>query len=317
MNDNVPVQDRVWAVVAHLSAIAMGMGILLPVVGWSESRRRSNYASYQCMQALGYQSLGYTIWILTTLIVLIVTSISAVASIANFENVEQEIMPIVFSHTALAFGLIGIYFILPIIGAIACAFGKDFRYPIMGKRLAQYLGYDLTLSDETEWLIEEHEDRWVASMGHFSVIIMLWGMLVPLTAWILQGKRSSFLKFQTVQALTFQAGTMLLYILSMVIYFGGAIFFFLSIGGMDAANLDSGFGMIGLVIFLGSMLCVFFIVLLVPLLHIMGQWAGYRVLKGDYYRYPLVGKLVARRVLRNYKPQKKKRPDEENFDRNL
>ena len=72
MNNTPSVEERVWAVIAHLSAIAMGVGILLPVVGWSESRRKSNYASFQSLQALGYQSLGYTIWILTTLVVVIV-----------------------------------------------------------------------------------------------------------------------------------------------------------------------------------------------------------------------------------------------------
>ena len=254
------------------------------------------------MQALGYQTMGYTIWILTTLVILILTGIGSVTGIVNLDNVEQEMMTIVLTHITLMLGLIGVYFTLPVIGAITCAFGKDFRYPIMGKRLAKYLGYDLTISGEAEWMVEDHEDRWAASMGHFSVIIMLWGMLAPLTTWILQGKRSLFLKFQTIQALTFQAGTMLLYIFSMFLYFGGAIFFILSIGGMDAAKLDSGFGMIGLVVFLGSMLCVFGIVLLVPLLHIMGQWAGYRVLKGDDYRYPIVGKLVERRLSGSNKP---------------
>jgi hypothetical protein len=28
----------------------------------------------------------------------------------------------------------------------------------------------------------------------------------------------------------------------------------------------------------------------------MGQWAGYRVLKGDDYHYPVVGKLVEKRL---------------------
>jgi len=298
MDNKPPVEDRVWAVVAHLSALAMGMGILLPVVGWSESRWKSNYASFQSLQALGYQSLGYTIWILTTLIVVVIVSISSVAGIANItnaENLQTEIMTLVFAHTTLMFGLIGIYFALPIIAAIACALGMDFRYPIMGNRLAKYLGYGFSqLNEEDTWLIEEHEDRWVASMGHFAVIIMLWGMLAPITAWITQGKRSAFLKLQSVQAFVFQVGTMLLYVLSMVIYFGGAIFFLISVGGMDAANLDSSFGIVGLVVLFGSLLCVLGIVLLVPLLHIMGQWAGYRIMKGDDYRYPIVGKWVER-----------------------
>jgi uncharacterized Tic20 family protein len=296
MNNKPPVEERIWAVIAHLSAIAMGMGILLPVVGWSESRRKSNYASFQSLQALGYQSLGYTIWILTTLVVVIVVGIAEVAAFANItevENLESELLALVFTHMTLMFGLIGVYFLLPVIAAIACALGKDFRYPIMGNRLASYLGYDPTATgEESTWLIEEHEDRWVASMGHFSVIIMLWGLLVPATAWILQGKRSIFLKFQSTQTVVFQVGTMLLYFLSGILYIGGFIFFLLSVGGMEAANLDSAFGMVGLVVFFGSMLCVFVIVLLVPLLHIMGQYAGYRILKGDDYRYPIVGKRV-------------------------
>jgi len=300
MNNKAPVEERVWAVIAHLSAIAMGMGVLLPVLGWSESRRKSNYASFQCMQALGYQSLGYTIWILTTLVVVVIVSISSIAYIANIvitENFETELWTLVVGHTTLMLGLIGVYFLLPIVAAVACAFGKDFRYPILGNRLAKYLGYEQAVTgEENTWLIEEHEDRWVSSMGHFSVIIMLWGLLVPVTAWMLQGKRSSFLKFQSVQTVVFQIGTLLLYFLSGVLYIGGFVFFLLSIGGMDAMKLDSSFGMIGLIVFFVSMLCTFIIVLLVPLLHIMGQWAGYRVLKGDDYRYPIVGKLIEKRM---------------------
>jgi uncharacterized membrane protein len=47
-----------------------------------------------------------------------------------------------------------------------------------------------------------------------------------------------------------------------------------------------------LAILIVSMLTAALIVLIVPLFHIMGQWAGYRVLKGDDYRYPALGKFV-------------------------
>jgi hypothetical protein len=50
--------------------------------------------------------------------------------------------------------------------------------------------------------------------------------------------------------------------------------------------------MIGLAILFLSMLVAMFIVLLIPSFHILGQWAGYRVLKGDNYRYALIGRLV-------------------------
>lgn len=294
MKNSPSTEERIWAVIAHLSAIAMGMGLLLPVIGWSEQRRKSNYASFQCLQALGYQSLGYTIWILVTLVVVVFTSITAVVGIANIENIQSEMMGIMIAHTTLMFGLIGIYFALPIVGAVACAFGKDFRYPFMGKRLAGYLEYGSSI--EQEWLNEDHEDRWVTAMGHFSVIIMLWGMLVPLTAWILQAKRSLFVRFQTIQTLVFQVSVTLLFFGGMFLYVAGAFALLATIGISGDASLDTTPGMIGIAAFLVLMLIVVVIILIVPLFHIMGQWAGYRVLKGDDYRYPVIGKLIERRL---------------------
>ena len=296
MKNTPTTEERIWAVIAHLSAIAMGMGLLLPVIGWSEQRRKSKYVSFQCLQALGYQSLGYTVWILFTLLVVVFTSITAVVGIANVENLQTEMMSIVIAHTTLMFGLIGIYFALPIVGAVACAFGKDFRYPFMGKRLAGYLEYGS--NTEQEWLNEDHEDRWVTAMGHFSVIIMLWGMLVPLVAWILQGKRSLFLRFQTIQTLAFQIGLTLLFFAGIFLYVVGAIVLLGTVGLSGDAGINSS-GMVGLGIFFIFMLIFFVIVLTVPLFHIMGQWAGYRVLKGDDYHYPVVGKLVEKRLLQS------------------
>ena len=297
MKNTPSTEERIWAVIAHLSAIAMGMGLLLPVIGWSEQRRKSNYASFQCLQALGYQSLGYTIWILVTLVVVVFTSFAAVVGIANVENIQSEMMGIMIAHTSLMFGLIGIYFALPVIGAIACALGKDFRYPFMGKRLAGYLEYGSSL--EQEWLNEDHEDRWVTSMGHFSVIIMLWGILIPVTAWILQGKRSLFLRFQTIQTLFFQISVTLLFFGGMFLYVAGAFVLLGAIGLSGDPGLSTPTGMVGLVAFIVLMLIVVVIILIVPLFHIMGQWAGYRVLKGDNYRYPVIGKLVEKRLLQS------------------
>ena len=75
MNTTPTPEDRVWSVLAHLSALSFGMGILLPVVGWSDQRRKSNYASFQCLQALGYQSVGFTVWALSYLLIVILGAI--------------------------------------------------------------------------------------------------------------------------------------------------------------------------------------------------------------------------------------------------
>lgn len=289
---NIPsTEDRVWAVLSHLSALAFGIGILLPVVGWAEQRRKSKYASFQCLQALGYQSLGYTIWMLFSLIVMIFVVIVMLANIDNAENQDAALGIWMNIFIFVIFGSIGLYFLLPVIAAASCVLGKDFHYPFMGNRLERYLGYD---SSGNEWLIEDHEDRWVTAMGHFSVIIAIWGILAPFTAWMLQGKRSLFLKFQSLQTLVFQAGTLIL-------YFGPIFLFLLGIsiitlmalmGWTGDVRVDSSMGIVGIIFFGGSLLVFFMVILFVPLLHILGQWAGYRVLKGDDYRYPVIGRLV-------------------------
>jgi len=84
--------------------------------------------------------------------------------------------------------------------------------------------------------------------------------------------------------------------LSGVLYFGGSLFFLVSMGLSGEPNINSTAGLIGIGVFLASLLCILLVVLLIPLLHIMGQWAGYRIIKGDKYRYPIVGKLVEKRM---------------------
>ena len=292
MNNAPSTEDRIWAVLSHLSALTLGMGILLPIIGWTEQRRKSNYASFQCLQALGYQSLGYTIWLLSYLVVFTVFLIILVAFSFQTENTSETFDPFLgpwsFIIFVLIFGFLALYFILPLIAAIACALGRDFRYPIMGNRLAHYLEYEPI---KVELMNEHHEDHWVAAMGHFAVIIALWGMLAPLTTWLTQGKQNLFLKFQSIQTLILQVVVLILYFVALFVYFFGFFLLFATMGFMET-QFGSSSGMFSLILFGVISLLAIAIFLLIPLLHILGQWAGYRVLKGDDYRYPLLGRLI-------------------------
>ena len=302
MNTSPTTEERIWAIFSHLSALTFGIGILLPIVGWSDQRHKSKYASFQCLQALGYQSLGYTIWVLFSAIAAIIFVIMMLTALdaagRNGGNVKALVGIWMSIYIAFLLGLIGIYFLFPILAAVSCALGKDFRYPIMGDRLARYLTYDSTeKSEEQTRLNEDHEFRWVAAMGHFSILILIWGMLAPLTTWILYGKRSFFLKFQSIQTLVYQAGTTILYFVALFMYLFGFLLLIAGTGTIGQPNLNSSTGIFGLVVFGVSLLISFLIILLIPLLHILGQWAGYRVLKGYEYRYPLVGKLIERWIV--------------------
>ncbi len=294
MNTTPTTEDRVWAVLSHLSALAFGMGILLPIIGWSEQRRKSKYAAFQCLQALGYQSLGYTVWLLSYLLMIIfLIMIFVIMGVSENSGNVLESGPGIWTTVFLfiIFATFAVYLLLPVIAAVSCALGRDFRYPIMGNRLAKFLGYPQT-DEDSEWLVDVHEDRWVAAMGHLSVIIALWGILAPITAWSLQGKHSPFLKFQSAQTAIFQLLVNLLYMGSGVVAFISVVplMFTTALKGGQNSDIPT----IGLMFFFIFMLISLVVLLILPLFHILGQWAGYRVLKGDDYHYPLIGRLVGK-----------------------
>jgi uncharacterized Tic20 family protein len=275
------------------------MGILLPVIGWSDQRRKSNYASFQCLQALGYQSVGFTIWVLSYLVIVILGSVLLLATLSpgGGENPNVLQKPVLIIFLILILGPLALYFVLPIIAATTCALGKDFHYPFMGDRLARYLDYEGARDTEEQvWLHEDHEFRWVAAMGHFSILIALWGMLAPLTAWMLQGKNNSFLKFQSIQTLLYQAVTTVVYFIGGFLYLFGIVLLVINMGAVGGPDFNSSMGIISTVIMAMILLVSAVLILSVPLLHILGQWAGYRILKGEDYRYPLIGKLVEKQL---------------------
>src|SRR5687767_13284083 len=136
MNPTPTTEDRIWAVLSHLSSLALGMGIVLPIIGWSDQRRKSNYASFQCLQALGYQSLGFTVWILCTLVVIILSSIISLAvpglTRESSLSTGSQLGWWMALFLIIVLGLFALYFVLPLIASVTCALGHDFRYPIMG-----------------------------------------------------------------------------------------------------------------------------------------------------------------------------------------
>jgi uncharacterized Tic20 family protein len=310
MNTSPSTEDRIWAVIAHLSSLALGMGIVLPIIGWADQRRKSNYAAFQSLQALGYQSLGFTVWVLSYLVIIIVASLVLLVVLGPGDGNSENITPILSRGMVVffvvIFGFFALYLILPIIAAVACAFGKDFRYPIMGDRLARYLGYNPSEDlEENVWLDEEHEFRWIAAMGHFSILVVLWGLLAPLTAWILYGRRSFFLKFQSIQTLVYQIGTLIIFSIGGFLYLVGFLLLIVGMGGIGETDFSSAIGIFGLIVFAVLLLISFILILFVPFLHILGQWAGYRVLKGENYRYPLIGRLVERWVSKDSHTEEK------------
>jgi uncharacterized Tic20 family protein len=300
MNSSPNTEERLWAVMSHLSVLAFGLGIALPIAGWSDQRRKSSYAAYQCLQALGYQSLIYTIWLLSYIVVFIlflIVLILATGMAADRVNVSAWTTILLVLST----GLFILYLLFPIIAAVACAFGKDYRYPILGKRLAKHLEYGEPNETQTfASLNKEHEEQWVAAMGHFSVIIFFWGMFAPVTCWIMQGRNSAFLRFQSIQTTIYQGAVNIFFVIMGVIFWIGSVPLLVFGGQIGQSSLSSEAAMTALAFIIVFMLAALVMLLALPLFHILGQVAGYRVLKGKNYHYPLLGKLLEKRLAKSH-----------------
>lgn len=281
--------ERILATLAHFAALVQGLGLLLPAFLWAEQRKDSRFVAFQTLQAYAFQSLGYTVWLLFSL-ALGLLAFFVFMLVNLFASFSRETLSIVFFFFALiVFLLFSVYAILAVVAAVVCAFGRDFRYPYLGDKLAKYISYASadTPQDQT------HEERFAVAMGHFAVIFPFYGLLGPLGIWLTEGKRSMFIRFQSAQTVIYQIVGSILYA---GIHLLALVFFFpLWLAAVSASQPGSdGFTMLTLSLaFVG--LCVLAIAtLLGPLYHILGQWAGLQILLGRDYRYPLIGRLTAR-----------------------
>jgi uncharacterized Tic20 family protein len=283
-------EERILAIISHLAALAIGAGLVIPAILWSENRRKSDYIRFHTLQALGYQSLGYTIWLLAVMLLMVLFYLSMFFLALIVPNAAQNhTITIILTIVLLIFlfGPIIPYLLLPVIAAVFCGLGKDFRYPLLGGRLARFLGYETTKPDAS--LDSAAEERFAASMGHFAVIIPLWGLLAPVYLWISQGKNSAYLKFQSAQTTLYQVFVnLLIFGLTFISIVLGLVSILLFASFMDLGEWTAVAGMMVMI------LCLGFAGLIIPLFHILGQWAGLQVLRGRDFRYPLLGGWVAK-----------------------
>src|SRR5690349_11236825 len=117
MNTSPNTEERIWAVFAHFSALALRMGLLLPVIGWSQWRSESNYASSQCLQALGYQSLVFTVWLVAYLLVILLALVMVTIKSAQAQRTGETFDPFtqstIISVLVVAILILILYMILP------------------------------------------------------------------------------------------------------------------------------------------------------------------------------------------------------------
>ncbi len=294
----IPTSDeKLWAALAHASAILPLFGPIIPVIVWFTQRKHSTFARFHALQAMAYQALCFWLWIglvPVVVVILYLIMIPLMLLTANRSDSSAFLVSLLpFSIWVLMLGLFGAYVLLGFIGAVAVLIGRDFRYPLVGGWLARYVAYTSAIEAP---ISEEKEDFVVAAVSHSTCVLVLWGIFTPLVLWITEKDRSSFLRFQALQAAIYQALGAGSYIILMAGYF---VFFFVMIG---AALASPSFGRsqfgdaMGMLFAIPSFCLAGAFLILGPLYQLFGFIASLRVLRGHNYRYPILGGILARRI---------------------
>jgi uncharacterized Tic20 family protein len=272
---------------------------VVPTLLWSLQRRKSATVRYHALQAMSYQIISFWAWTILMPLLMIVIFVGMFGAIALADSRNNEVLdafagvvPLVAYVPMLA--MWGLYVLVGFIGAAAALMGRNFRYPFLGAPLARKLEYQ---PQPGAVISDTDEDQVAAAASHGACIIPMFGALLPLIVWITQKERGGLLRFQSLQALLYQALGTAAYLVIMVLYF---LSFLLMMGGtvLGAAAFgdNSDAGLIALLVTFLPATCLIVVLMIGgPLYHLFGFIASVRVLRGHDYNYPVLGRYLRKR----------------------
>ena len=278
-------RERLLAACSHAAILIPGFGFAVPVIIWGLNRSKSEYIRLQSLQALVFQ-------IIQTLFLQLILLVEGVVVLIFIRRLLENALALLLAKI-MFFPIVGLFLYIGVslVAAISCISAKNWVYPFFGRKLLAYL-------EATSGSPGEHEDRLAASISHAGIFYPTSGLLIPAVIFIiLRGQLSTWLKFQAAQSLAVQAGwfvfsnlvlvTETVLAVPLIITFMTSTDFVLKLAhpqylvyGLSAS----------LVISIGS------IFLLGPLLTVFAMVAIIRILKGREYNYPLIGKIIYKRI---------------------
>jgi uncharacterized Tic20 family protein len=285
--------ERILSALAHFSIVGGGLGLFIPALVWVARRQKSAYTSFQALQALGYAILVILYDFIAALVIAFLILVFIISNPNNTGSTQVSSGGIWMIYLfVIAIGLLILPILLGIVAALVCLFGKEFCYPILGKCLGDYLQ-----QGRAEGINPEYEDRFVAAAVHACVMFVNasipYYIAAPLVALLYSKGRSQFLHFQSLQALVFQLiGTGISIGIVIVMYGMFALAMIFSGINPFTGVVVNSVSAPAIMMLLAALIVFMIFLLLIPVIQTFGLVAGYRVLKGKDYEYPLVGKLV-------------------------
>ena len=291
-------EERVMAALAHGSVLISLFGPLGAGSVWISQRRKSRYAVFQSLQAMGYQAfllwVGLTVVLGGVLVFLFSDVLPFVKTSTAMGGLSfHSLMAQAARFQTILLGVWGILCLPGLIGAVLALMGREYYYPWLGRQLETHLAAE----SDGAWFNEEREDDFVAGICHASAVVVFWGMILPWLVWTSQKDRSKRLRFQALQAFLFQLLMLVSFGLAFILLFGMmALVVALAQYMNSPAGIasDAGLYVIIAVFVMLAFMCI--LLLALPAYHLFALIAWARTGRGQSYRYPVLGKFLARRM---------------------
>jgi uncharacterized Tic20 family protein len=141
---NLSSEESWLAALSHAGILIPSLGFVVPLIVWITQREKSANLRFQSLQALTFQLLVAAVGVvLGALSGLFVGALGLLSGAFAFALQSETPFVLITGGQFLVFGgllcLMGLAVLLGIVAAIACLSGSNFRYPILGRRLENFL----------------------------------------------------------------------------------------------------------------------------------------------------------------------------------
>jgi uncharacterized protein len=143
------------------------------------------------------------------------------------------------------------------------------------------------------------DERILAALAHITILVPLMGVIGPIVIWVTQKDKSRYVGFQALQAVVFQLLLVLTWFIGMGCYMGSFFIAFIGMAGLGAGNPSNGpmsepaqsLGFIGVLI----PFIAFGLVIIAGIVFVIyGAVAAFQALRGNAFRYAVIGDRVER-----------------------
>jgi uncharacterized Tic20 family protein len=133
-------EERIFSALAHAAIVLPYLGLIAPLIIWTTMREKSAWLRFQALQALAYQLLQF---VLILIFGCISIPLFLVMPVFLTQDPEMMNLPVFLVFTMiipfLPYLIWGLLILVGLAGGALCAFGYNFKYPLLGKRLEHYL----------------------------------------------------------------------------------------------------------------------------------------------------------------------------------